>query len=616
MGYFMKKKFIIFSFFFSSLFLTATPVLAEDTVSANMEQLLEQETFENETSSPPETDTSPEDETLAVSDESDASKCNLISDEAGASNDVTVQAETDISDDTEVTEDTALSDDTEVSVDAELSDDTKIAEDTELSDNTEVTEDTELSVDDSSTNPEVMDIEDSVCNEEAKATEDSETVNCSTTDNYDMDLTDALAADAYETLCQEELVSASSHQGEYLGSANGIAIYRYDILTAGGYLTIGSDGNIRYVFADGTTAVNCYLSNGVSSFYVGGDGLPYHDQHSYYPDNHMIYFDGNTRQVFNSFCYCEDLGFTAYLDYNGFAYQDQITYSNNQPYYLNADGKLEQNGWFHFANGSDIGYANADGTLMNSCFSQDTQGRLVYFQADGTLARGLIFDGVWYYDMDETDGHCKGQFKKPYKYFAIGNSLTVHPVIADLWWGSWGMAASSADKDYVGRVTSSLSSTYEVAMNRIYYTSWECSADRNSQLSTLDSYLTSDLDLVTIQLGDNITGGFETLVSDYRNLINRVRERAPGARIMVIDEFCWPNAAIQSAQRQACSELGITYIDLSAINQGGYTAGIGTVVSGDDGTAHVISNGAVAAHPGDSAMEYIANQILWNLLYT
>lgn len=585
MGYFMKKKFIILSLFFSSLFLTATPVLAEDTVSTNIEQLTEQETSKDETSSsPPEQSTSPEYETPVSENE-------VTSNDAGDSELMTVPEESSISEDTTVAETSET-----------------LAEDT-------ISDEESAPLDDTLKDPEAADTEDSANNSETEVLEDSLPEDLCQETASDTELADALAADTYEVLCQEEMVSASSNQGEYIGSANGISIYRYDIRTAGGYLTIGDDGNIRYVFANGTTAANCYLSNGISSFYVGGDGLPYHDEHSYYPDGHMIYFDGNTRQVFNSFYYCEDLGFTAYLDCNGFAYQDQVTYSNNQPYYLNAEGKMEQNGWFYYANGSDIGYANEDGTLKNSCFSQDTQGRLVYFQADGKLARGLIFDGVWYYDMDEVDGHCKGQFKKPYNYFAIGNSLTVHPVIADLWWGSWGMAASSAATDYVGRVTSTLSSTYEVNMNRIYYTSWECSGDRNSQLSILDSYLTPNLDLVTIQLGDNITGGFETLVSDYRNLINRVRERAPGARIMVIDEFCWPNAAIQSAQRQVCSELGITYIDLSAINHGGYTAGIGTVVSGDDGTSHVISNGAVAAHPGDSAMEYIANQILWNLLY-
>ncbi|MCF2641458.1 MAG: hypothetical protein PUB46_06335 [Lachnospiraceae bacterium] len=47
---------------------------------------------------------------------------------------------------------------------------------------------------------------------------------------------------------------------------------------------------------------------------------------------------------------------------------------------------------------------------MKDQFSLDRWGRKVYFQGDGKLARGLIFDGTTYYQMDEADGHCLGEF--------------------------------------------------------------------------------------------------------------------------------------------------------------------------------------------------------------
>ena len=34
-----------------------------------------------------------------------------------------------------------------------------------------------------------------------------------------------------------------------------------------------------------------------------------------------------------------------------------------------------------------------------------------------------------------------------YRYFAIGNSITRHS-LSSYWWGDWGMAASTKDKDY------------------------------------------------------------------------------------------------------------------------------------------------------------------------
>ena len=399
--------------------------------------------------------------------------------------------------------------------------------------------------------------------------------------------------------------------GEILGYAYGVPVMKYDTRVAGGSIILNADGDIRYIFPDGTMAKNCYLYDGTDTFYLGYNGAPYKNTTCYSMDGHMMYFDSYARLVRNNFSGCEDVGFAAYFDDNGYALVDQTITVNGRLYYLNGYGQLEQHGWFWYANGQDLGFANWDGTLITDCFSYDLWGRMVHFKSDGTLTRGeLLTDGTWFYDMDATDGHCKGSFKLPYNYFAIGNSITMHPIVPDLWWGSWGMAASSYSTDYVNRVSATISDHYQVNTKKIYYTTWERAADRNSTLSQLDPYLTSDLDLVTIQLGDNITGGYDTLVSDYQNLINYVRAKAPNAKIMVIDEFCWPNSAIQSAQRQVCEANGIAYIDLSAINHGGYTAGLGTTVFGDDGSTHAISNPAVAAHPGDAAMSYIADQIL------
>lgn len=39
---------------------------------------------------------------------------------------------------------------------------------------------------------------------------------------------------------------------------------------------------------------------------------------------------------------------------------DQITFVGNSVYYLNANGAMEQGGWFQFANGMDYGYANTN----------------------------------------------------------------------------------------------------------------------------------------------------------------------------------------------------------------------------------------------------------------
>lgn len=98
----------------------------------------------------------------------------------------------------------------------------------------------------------------------------------------------------------------------------------------------------------------------------------------------------------------------------GYMYVDVITYdqSGTKLYYVNPCGVIERNGWFTFSEiqGGGPGYANWDGTLLTNQFSFDAQGRVVYFQGDGTLARGVISDGTKYYQMDENDGHLIGTF--------------------------------------------------------------------------------------------------------------------------------------------------------------------------------------------------------------
>ena len=105
----------------------------------------------------------------------------------------------------------------------------------------------------------------------------------------------------------------------------------------------------------------------------------------------------------------------------------------------------------------------------------------------------------------------------------------------------------------------------------------------------MDPYLNADVDLVTIQLGDNIVAGKETLYNDFYNIVAHVKEKAPNAQIMVVSSFCWPDPTVTAAQINACNELGATFIDLSPISGNpAYRAGTGGSVYGEDGAWHTI----------------------------
>ena len=191
----------------------------------------------------------------------------------------------------------------------------------------------------------------------------------------------------------------SSPSGTKVATYNGDTFYQ------------GSDGNLRCYDNNNRLVTNEFKCDGTYTYYMQADGTPMKDRLTYHPDGeHIIYLDTEGHEVFTNFQYCPSVGYICYFDSQGYLYKDQITFVGDKTYYLNGNGAMEQSGWFQFANGLDYGYANGDGTLVTTGFSCDPYGRTVFYHWNGMVARGLISDGVYYYNMDTTDGHYLGQF--------------------------------------------------------------------------------------------------------------------------------------------------------------------------------------------------------------
>ena len=198
----------------------------------------------------------------------------------------------------------------------------------------------------------------------------------------------------------------------------------------------------------------------------------------------------------------------------------------------------------------------------------------------------------------------------PYRLLCIGNSITRYGY-NDIWWGYWGMGATSREKDYFHILSALLSFNNTVTAESFSYTMWESpemfGMTRDSVLPMLAEPLAVPYDAVVLQLGENITET-KNLNREYRDLINYIRKLQPSARIVVVGDF-WPNAAVERTEKSICREFGIPYVDLSDIRGARYHLGLGTVVSGDDGQTHTVSDAAVAIHPNDDAMMIIAQRI-------
>lgn len=195
-------------------------------------------------------------------------------------------------------------------------------------------------------------------------------------------------------------------------------------------------------------------------------------------------------------------------------------------------------------------------------------------------------------------------------YLAIGNSITRHGVNAYWWNDDGGMAASTVEKDYVHRITAYLEGEYDVVnASSLNFSRWEKTTERAEILKYLDPYLDSGLDLVTVQLSEN-AGNLDTFEEDFDELVKYIREKAPEAQVIVIDDF-WVAGGKADMKKRVASANGLAFADLSAIKgKPEYQCGLGTVVYDPEGGEHIVENTGVAGHPGDLGMEYIANAVI------
>ena len=203
--------------------------------------------------------------------------------------------------------------------------------------------------------------------------------------------------------------------------------------------------------------------------------------------------------------------------------------------------------------------------------------------------------------------------KKYNKYLAIGNSITKHP-ICEYWWGRWGMAASSEDKDYVHIVAKKLSENVDdFSFQTVNFANWERAENRKNELKTLDFYLDEKVDLVTIFLGENVSS-LVTIEYDFIILIEYIKQRCKNVDILIIGNF-WENAQIDMIKERVAELYNIPFIKLSdKYYNDFYKSEVLQKVQGEDGKEHIIENNFVAEHPGDAGMQAIANEIIKRLV--
>lgn len=208
-----------------------------------------------------------------------------------------------------------------------------------------------------------------------------------------------------------------------------------------------------------------------------------------------------------------------------------------------------------------------------------------------------------------------------YDYLAIGNSITMHPR-QSYWPDAMGMGATLPQNDYYHLVSASLAAAC-AAQGRAYnsaafnYAIWEINYGKRAEvLYLLDPYLSAELELVTIQLGENAIPDPNGFAADFPALIQYIRTKAPNAKIVLIGNF-WNNAVEETVKRQCAQAYGLSYVDLSVVSVDPYITTVsspytfGNELAYDaNGVGHHCSKDAVAQHPNNKGMQYIAQCVL------
>ena len=217
----------------------------------------------------------------------------------------------------------------------------------------------------------------------------------------------------------------------------------------------------------------------------------------------------------------------------------------------------------------------------------------------------------------QTASPAKKTVKEPFLYVAIGNSITVHPV-CDFWFYKCGMAASSPSKDYVHRTLARMKKKYKNQFRSfrckvLHAPAWEMNrASRETTRKKIARLLKEKPALFTFQYGETSWNSY-AMEEDLTSLVRFIQKKSPSTRIVIVGNFWLRDKAQIKAnkiKKRVAAACKVGFADLSAIaDRPKYEKGFSRIRD-PYGKVHKIKSSAVAAHPNDRGMDYIAGKIV------
>ncbi len=195
------------------------------------------------------------------------------------------------------------------------------------------------------------------------------------------------------------------------------------------------------------------------------------------------------------------------------------------------------------------------------------------------------------------------------KLIVVGDSITKHLPAAEKlgWYGYWGMAASSEDKDYVHLIHARMTAAQNGQAPQLLIEGGGGAqlADKSQILDEIKAY---GADVAILQIGENDANPTEdSFEKPYETILKTFRDGNPDVRIFCFGVWSPPNGDSAKDQMiiEACDHKKATFIDMSLANADS---------SNKTESENRFTNVGVNWHPGDRGMQAYADAF-W-LAYT
>lgn len=197
------------------------------------------------------------------------------------------------------------------------------------------------------------------------------------------------------------------------------------------------------------------------------------------------------------------------------------------------------------------------------------------------------------------------------KILFLGNSITLHGPNKGIGWdGNWGMAASSADKDYVHLVAKALAgkggSAPETMVRNV--ASFERQYGTFDAAALIKETAAFKADLIVVAIGENVPALTNAACkAEFAAKTAALLKGIMGANqpLVVVRSCFWANGPKDEALKKACGEIGGAYLDIGALgkDERNYAR-----------SEREFKHKGVANHPGDGGMQAIADAIVGAVL--